>query len=222
VGPYAKSLPHASAAGDLIWGDSGGDWSDIDWIEFGYVNGAAQGQMWIDGLYFSGHIVRVAKNSTNITAEGCLMKTITDDVGKDDSLMAATDTGTIARLAYAELLRSQTRPKVGSFIVPMIKDLLPGQFMHMHAKKTGSGTFNVDADFRVTEFTQRITSDPTAGFSTTVQGTSDVLNSHARPRYNDMNKVLAAVRPEFQDRQASSIKARNIDITIPVLEKDYP
>jgi hypothetical protein len=33
---------------------------------------------------------------------------------------------------------------------------------------------------------------------------------------------IAAQRPNYQDRQAASIKAGDIDITVQRLEKDYP
>jgi len=51
--------------------------------------------------------------------------------------------------------------------------------------------------------------------------TDDVKNAHTRASWTDYHKLKEAERPEFQDRQATSIKMREIDITIPKLIKTY-
>jgi len=151
------------------------------------------------------------------------MKVVTDNIGKDDTCQSGTpgttDVGTIARLAYAELLRCQTTPIVGTFTTPIIPTALPGQLVHVHAKKKKDGSFNIDSNFRITAVIHSMTNQ---GFLTRFDVTDDVTNSHPRSRFGDINKVLAAARPEFQDRQASSIKMPELDITQTVLEEDYP
>lgn len=221
IGPYALEHTMGDEVQMLEWGS--GDWSAIDYVQFVFGSSTDNKDAWIDDLFFSGKVVRVASNSNRypptLATGHVKMKTITDDVGKDDSGKAADDSGTIARLAYVELLRSQTTPIVGTFTIRMLKDLLPGQLLHVHAKKTSSGSFRIDKDMRVTKLIHSISE---AGFYTQVYVTDDVINSHARSPYNELNKLLGDVRPEFQDRQATSIKMRDIDITIPRLEKDYP
>lgn len=219
VGPHAKRYPYSGTdeVANLV---NAGDWTDVDWVAFGITNsGAPAGTIHIDGLNINGHVLRVAKQAAAYSAtDPCLMKVITDDEGKDDTLLASDDSGTIARLAYAEYLRCSTTPLVAMFTTPMIKDLLPGQLLHTHAKKKADASFTVDKDMRVTKLVHTINKDV---WLTTPYVTDDVKNSHARTAYNDLNLVLKAARPEFQDRQATSIKMRDIDITLPVLEKTY-
>jgi len=197
------------------------NWSAIDSFYFlasATLDGNAQ--FWIDGLSIQGKIIRVAKNSTNIAAKKVKMKVITDNIGKDDSLVASDHTGTMARMAYAELLRLQKTSLVGTVTTPMIKDALPGQWLHIHAKRAIDGSsFNVDADMRITKMTHTFGLD---GFFTTFELTDDVTNSNPRPAFEDINKVWSAIRPEFQDRQACNIKVGDVDNLIVPLEKDYP
>jgi hypothetical protein len=147
---------------------------------------------------------------------------ITDNVGKDDTFI--DDTGMIAQLAYGELLRAQKTSLVGTFTTPMIKDLLPGEFLHLHARKRLNGTFAIDSSstsgpFRVPLLTQNIVK---GGFTTTIHVTNDVTNSRSRNAFTDMNTVMANMRPEFQNRQATNIKAGTVDVNVPILETDYP
>lgn len=214
IGPYYRNNLPADEV--FEWASTGSpDWTNINCITFGVV-GATDG--WIDDLCLSGLICRVAKNSTSITNNKLKVKVVTDNVGKDDSMKANDDSGTIAQLAKAELLRCQKKVILGYIITPFLKNLLPGQLLHIHAKKDGSGTFNIDKDFRVTKLTHFIDSN---GFRTMVFLTDDLTNAYPRMAYDDMNKVLSAVRPEYQDRQATSIKASQIDINVPRLEYDY-
>jgi len=221
IGPHARRAPYSGTDHlALKWNNA--DWSDIDWICFRFGNaGAAQGVMHVDGLYLSGWVLRVAKQAAGYTsAAPCKIKVITDDEGKDDSLVASDDSGTMGRLAYAEYLRCKSTPMVGVFSTPMIYGIWPGMLLHIHAKKKayGSlpGTFNIDKDMRVTQVVQNL-----ARGLTTVTVTDDVINSVARASYLDMNTILQSQRPEFQDRQATSLKMREIDTTIPLLEKSY-
>jgi hypothetical protein len=76
------------------------------------------------------------------------IKVITDNIAKDDSLVASDDTGVMARMAYAELLRAQTTPMTGTFTTPIAPDALAGQLIHVHAKKKSDGTFAIDKNFK--------------------------------------------------------------------------
>lgn len=223
---YHISLPIGEfykTAGSDIWTDSGASWADIDYVAF--LGSAAINQpIHIDGLHFGDAAVcRVAYNSTNITANKLKIKVITDNTGKDDTLLSGTlgttDTGLMARMAYAELLRCQTTSLVGWVKTPMIKDLLPGQLLQIYAKKTPT-TYTINGtEMRVTKIEHELSM---AGGLSTITLTDDVSNSHPRPVYQDWNKILmSSARPEFQDRQSSSMKAGDIDIRVARLAEDY-
>jgi hypothetical protein len=181
-----------------------GDWSNINWVSFSYTNGATE-FINIDGFHFGSiPLCRVATNS-DITPDA--MTFINDNQGKDDSLIAADDSGVMAQLAKAALLRETYDAYVGSLKTQMFQTALPGQLWH---------TFG--ADYRATKLEHEIHADK---YSTTLYLTDDLINGKTRIRYDDLNKVNAAIRPEWQDRQAASIKANGVDWTIPRLVKDY-
>lgn len=217
VGPYARRNTY-----DRVWTESGApDWTTIDYIRFGATSKAAvTGTVWIDGLNLSGYVLRAARqNAAFSSSDPAKLKLITDDLAKDDSLVTATDTGTMAELAHAELLRCKTTPLVGSIKFPMANDLLPGQLIHVHGKKKIDDSFRVDSNFRVTQIDH--VRDNINGYQTLAYITSDIVNSQPRPLPNQYNLLMKAIRPEFQDRQSSSMKAREIDITQAIMENSY-
>jgi len=199
----------------------GGDWTDINRISFTIVNKEVDSGLYIDGLCFAGWCLRGAKwNNPVISAANPLkLKVINDPFGKDDTLDQDITTGTIARMAYAELLRCKTTPTVGTFTTPMMKDLLPGQLVHVHARPNSAGAHQVNMDMRESQVEHDMSE---AGFITTHSVTSDVVNSMSRQAFDSYNQVLTNVRPEFQDRQSTGIKMRELDITQKLLENVYP
>lgn len=219
IGPYWEQWNQSGA--DFSWTKVGSpDWSNIDFIQITWnANDSVYG--YLDGLYVGAvPICRVAKKSdATINTQKLKVKVVTDNVGKDDSLVASDDSGTMAQMAYAELLRGQTTPLVGSFVTPMIKDLLPGQLIHVHAAKTITGSFNIDRDMRVTRVRHNMNAE--SGFLSNITVTDDLTNTHTRAAYTDLNAVLATTRPEFQDRQATSMKAGELDIYVTRLVKEY-
>jgi hypothetical protein len=58
-------------------------------------------------------------------------------------------------------------------------------------------------------------------YTSLISITDDLTNGRARLRYEDVNKQWSAIRPEFQDRQASSIKASSIDLRVARLAENY-
>lgn len=199
------------------------DWEHINWIAiYLYTYFAIGEKFYLDGLHMGGvKVLRGARPAAAYTATNPLkMKVITDDVAKDDSLLASDVTGSLARLAYAELLRCQSTPIVGTFTTPIAPDLLAGQLVHIHAKKKSNGTFAIDetTHFRVTKLIHNISK---AKATTTWNVTSDVTNALARTATSDINTVLGLVRPEWQDRQASSIKGAILALDVPILEHSY-
>jgi hypothetical protein len=202
-------------------------WTNINAVEIAYtVAAGAPPQItycWIDGLLFTGHVLRAARQVAAYSATDKLrMKVITDEVAKDDTGKAGTpgttDIGTMGLLCKAEYLRLSSTPVVGAFTIPIANDLLPGQQVHVHAKKQASGAFRIDDTFRVTRFVHNMNQ---SGYTTRVEVTDDLVNAYPRPMPTQLNTLLGAVRPEFQDRQATSLKTRQIDVTQTVLEESY-
>jgi hypothetical protein len=182
-------------------------WSNINYVQIMTTDSLANDYFCVDGLYFGDAVVCRAAWNSDLPGGVCKMRLITDNVGKDDSLLASDDSGLMAQYAYSELLRAQKTVMNGSVVTPMIKDALPGQY------------FNVQgADYRATKIIHTIDSQ---GYLSNISITDDLTNSRPRARYEDQNKVWASIRPEWQDRQASNIKAGNVDWRIERLVKDY-
>jgi hypothetical protein len=223
IGPYYKN--NTLAEDPFTWSTTGTpSWSNINFVEFRWTRPSdPYNAIHIDDLHFEGLVCRVAYNSTNIASKKLKVHTITDNIGLDDSMTTSDDSYTMAKLAYAELLRQQKPAMTGNITVSMLKDVLPGQWFHIHAKKTSAtgSTFRIDKDMRVPRLTQIIGAGKNS-YLTTLELSDDLTNTHTRLPYEDVGKLLGAARPEYQDRQATSIKAGQIDITIPRLEKDYP
>lgn len=198
-----------------------GDWTNIKAIMFDLNATGNPSYTWIDGMHFAGFILRGAKDGTSITANKLRTRPITDPFAKYDTLLASDDSGTAAQLAKAELLRARTEPMLGTFKTRMVRNALPGQFLHVHARPNwDESTYNINRDVRLTQIVHTI--DGTLGGAISDwEVTSDLINSMTRQSYTSMNEMLKAIRPEFQDRQASGIKMRDIDITQAILEKDY-
>jgi hypothetical protein len=214
VGPYSNAQ-----AQNISWTAHGSpNWNSIAYISF-YVNDAELVDdgvtpmrycFFIDGLHFGdASVCRVAALS-DYTGVIVKQKLITDNIGKDDSLIASDDSGLMAKLAYSELLRLRTNSTVGTIeTTNMIKDILPGQWVYVQS-----------TDYRVTKIVQNI-NPASLGYSTTLEVTSDLINGRARSRYEDINKQWEAIRPEWQDRQASNLKAGNVDWRVSRLVKTY-
>jgi hypothetical protein len=205
VGPYYKSVNGPS------WVSAGGtpDWSDINSISF--MSAISAHTDYIDGLHFGdAPICRVAWNS-DLPGGVAKMQLIVDNVGKDDTLksgnVGSTDQGLMAQYAYAELLRKQKDTQNLIVDTPMLPEALPGQFFDIQS-----------TDFRTTKITHAIDNQSYRSFFTL---TDDVTNGLSRVRYEDQNKIWAAVRPEWQDRQASSMKAGTVDWRIAQLIENY-
>jgi hypothetical protein len=206
---YHISLPvgfHFKVPGQDTWTDGGGDWSDIQYITF-TGSAVVGGTLHVDGLHFGdANVCRIAA-LTDYTGVITRQRLIVDDVGKDDSLIDDDDSGLMAQLAYSELLRLRTTALVGTVITPMIKDLLPGQWLYVQS-----------TDYRVTKITQLIEGNT---YISNIDVTSDTKNSRPRSRFEDLNKQFAAIRPEWQDRQASNIKAGGVDWRVTRLTETY-
>jgi len=214
VGPYYRR--------DVDWSVMGApSWSNINYVEVRHPL-TLMVSNW-DDMHFEGLICRAARDATLIGTDKLKLKTTIDSVGKDDTMksgvLGTSDIGTMGQLVHSELRRARTKPLTGTVTVPMIKDALAGQTFHIHGKKTSAGTFNIDKDMRAITIKHTIR---TSGLWTQLTLTDDFLNSRPRQPYAQLNSLLAAVRPEYQDRQATNIKAASVDIRVPILLENYP
>jgi len=203
---------------DLRWVITGApNWNNINWVYF-IVSAGTSKDFYIDDLHLSGKIVREAYNSTAITANNEYQRVILNDTAVNDSLKASDDSETAAQLVYAELLRRQSTPIVGMIKIPGAIDLLPGQKTHIHACQKSDGNFRIDKDMRVMELTHTFSKE---GFTTILNLTDDVLNSHAfavPTAYSLLQEYAGALG----HAEAKNLKGSGIDILIPRLSKDYP
>jgi hypothetical protein len=177
-------------------------------------------RFWVDGLNFQGQVIRAAKDSTKITNDDERQLYIFDSVGKDDTTKygtpGTTDTGYMARIAKAELLRAAKKPLVGKVTIPLALTLLPGQLIHIHENKKSDGTFNIDSNFRAVEVQHSFT---VQGALTTVSVTNDVKNSIVNKTYNMANILVNQILGK--DRESLNLKSMNIDLTTPILTETY-
>ncbi len=226
IGPYWKSDEYQK---QYRWSSAGAgnpDWSNINGICF-YTFNAAPGNavIYFDDLHLSGKVIREAYNSWSIagnvgppavTAKKEHQKIVKMDIAVDDSGKQADDSGTAARIAYAELLTALAKPTVGVIVTPGAIDALPGQKVHVHADKQADGTtFRVDMDMRAKQVTHNFNAN---GFTTTWDLTSDVTNSFA-VGYSNVLATLANVI--YVDPQAKNLKATGLDTLIQHLAVDY-
>ena len=226
--PVGPTGVHNERFGDFTgWNSTGApDWTNINAVEFAFTVGGAgvnATSLLVDGLRFAGHVLRGARQAAAFSSTDKMkLKVITDEVAKDDTCKAGTpgttDVGVMGRLCKAEYLRLSTTPTVGTFTTSIANDLLPGQLVAVKAKKKADGSYGIDADFRVPYFEHHMMLPSSV---TMWQVTSDVVNANPRSMPTQMNVLLGAIRPEFQDRQASSLKTRDIDITQTILEESY-
>ena len=215
IGPYWSSEIDQGFTG---WTNSGGAvWTDIDSVRIvANTPVGLAGDIWIDGLYFIGQVLRGVRPAAAFTATNPVkVKVITDDIAKDDSGLAGDETGVMARLAYAEYLRAKTTPIQGTVQIVGQPTWMAGQFVHIHAAKKRDGTFGIDDDFRIQEHRLSLTNQR---MLSTLVLTDDDVNAQPRPPMDQYNLLLKATNPDYQNRQISSVKAREIDITQAVLE----
>jgi len=214
VGPFYTVMQNQVAKRWVITGAP--DWGNINWIRFG-LEADTTLDWFIDDLHFSGVVVREAKDTSEITDNNTYMKVIRNDTAVNDTLVAATDTGTAARLAYAELLRRSQTPIVGMIRIPLVVDLLPGQTVHIHACEKSDGTYRVDMDMRVKELKHTIVlPNP----FTDLNLTSDVTNTHAfgvPTAYGLLMEYAGALGHS----EARDLKGGALDNLVPRLSKSY-
>ncbi len=216
IGPY---YDRAEDVTDLKWTENNNpDWADIDYIEFALQTTANTRYVYIDDLHFKGRIVREAYDSSEIDATNREhQKTLRMDTAVDDSMKQADDTGTAARLAYAELLRRVQTPIVGLIRIPGAPTLLPGQTLYIQACQQSSGSYRIQKDMRVKELKHIFDAQ---GFRTILNLTDDVMNSHAigvPTAYSLLKEYAGALRHS----EARDLKGSGIDNQISRLSVAY-
>lgn len=219
IGPYWRT--EDATAFKFAWIKNGaGVWTQINDILFYFSTlGLGECNLYIDGLAINGYVIRGAYDSTLIASDKCKIRLIVDSVPKDDSGKAADDSGMMAQLAKAELLRARTKPITGQIVIPGDERILAGQKCHIHFGKKSDGTFRIDKDFRIMKHRLHFGLD---GFKSYLTLTDDLTNSSPRRFLDNYNMLLEATRPGFQTRERGSLKGKEIDITATILSKDYP
>lgn len=182
------------------------DWGEINDICFQEAGTGVGGWFLIDDLHFAGKIVRVAKDTSEITANNQWQRFIRNDAAVDDSLVESDDSGVAAMLAYAELLRRSRTATVGLIKTPLILDALPGQTFHVHACDH-SGTHRINEDMRAVEIRHIIGSD---GFYSTLNLTNDTTNSHAFG-VPTQQSLMAECVARLNHAEAKNLKGSGID-----------
>ena len=217
VGPYAYQNELAT-----YWGIQGEPtWDTIHSMRF-FMNpdSGKTASIWLDGVNFSGWIIRGARDDTKIGTQKARVKLQIDNVGKDDSGNATDDTYVMAQLAKAELYRSVTTPITGQIVMSGKEQILPGQLCHIHYGLKLDGNYNIDCNMRIPTVQHRFAPAP-EGFKTYLTLTDDVLNSRVLQPNVGYNLILNAVNPNFQNREIASQKTREIDVTQAVLSRNY-
>lgn len=185
------------------------NWNDLDYIAFEALRpGLGASDIRLDGITFNGIVTRGAFHSLSGKYK---IKLITDSLAKTTNLVASDDTGTVAQLAKAELLRAKTTPIFGIIILDALyPNILPGQIIQ-------------SLSFRITEVHHHYSGETSY---TELAITDDVLNSYPQENSSfgptqQYNAIMKAVNPDFQDRDRASLKAREIEIEQSILSKDY-
>lgn len=218
--PIGKYWKNQEASGPTWLSTGTPDWEDIKHISFLSTNAAPGGasNLWLDDLHFSGKIIREAYDSTDIAAKGIeIQKIIRMDTAVDDSMVASDDTGTAARLAYAELLRAETIPTVGTVTLRVgAHDILPGQKVYVNAHKKSDGTYAIAEAFRATQIIHNFTPQ---GYTTKLDLSNDLVNSFGS---GPSEQLSAVAKLFFVDPEAKSLKFSGIDEFVDRLSVDYP
>jgi len=215
IGPYYR----ADEQTPFNWVASGSpSWSTINGIEFVH-NGAALHEFWIDDPHIHcSSYCRVASNTTSISSYDEFQRVIKNDVALDDTLKASDDAGTMAQLAYAELLRRQKQPTVAIIQTPLAINALPGQLIYVEAHKKSDNTYRTQKDFRATEIRHVFSAQ---GAKTVWNLTDDVDNSFAYGA-----PTAASLMHEYVGalghKEARDLKSSGIDPLVSRLVKDYP
>ena len=214
IGKYWKTKEKSGTSWTKV---GNADWENINGIAFYTYNAGpvGNGTIWIDDLHISGKLIRESYNSTEIAATPEIQKTVRLDVAVDDSMKETDDTGTAARLAYAELLNVQTVPTTGTIHIKGAQDILPGQQVYIQAHKHYS-TYAIGDTFRVT---QAIHSFKNNQFSTQLDLTDDLVNSFSA---GPAEQLSALAKVLYVDPEAKSLKSSGIDALVERLSVDYP
>jgi len=183
--------------------------------------GADTRDLWIDDLHISGKIIREARDTSEVTDHNEWQRFIRNDTAVDDTLKASDDSGTAARLCYAEMLRRSQTPIVGMIQIPLAPTLLPGQTVYPNACQKSDGTYRIQKDMRVKELRHVIgKTAPYGGFATILNLTDDVTNTHAFGA-PDAYSLLMEYAGALGHAEAMNLKSSGIDTQITRLGKAY-
>ena len=204
-------------------------WEHINkiWIAI-YAPAIGWTKVWLDGLFFSGNVLRGAYDSVSIGSDvHCRFLTIKDSLASTDTLDPDDDTSPLAQLALYELLRNRVTRTTGQISIPLDVTIMPGQIVHIHTLYNPDYTnpdtqshYEIDKDFRITEHALNFA---VKGVISLLKLTDDLLNSIPIDTRDPYTVVMRAINPDYQTRTYASLKTGG-DFTaqqIPV-SKDYP
>lgn len=224
IGPFYKNFGGMSSS--RYWAVEGGaDWNDIDgiMIYFNNTGYAGENYFWIDDLHISGHIIREARDASEIGTYKERQAFLRLDTAIDDSCTTADNTGTAARLAASELFKrmqfqttAANRFFTGTVTMPMKEDLLPGQQLYVNAGKQAGGSYRFQLDMRGREVIHEVSMN---GYLTRVNVTSDLWNSHTFDTPSAWG-ILKESAGALGHAEARDLKAAGVDIGIPRLTWD--
>lgn len=194
------------------------DWSNINAIILTALNDTVT-DPYYDDIHFSGQIIREAIDTSEVTAtKKARQHFMRLDSATDDTLKASDDSGTAARLAYAELLKRSALPMIGKIRIPGAETFLPGQTTCIYAGMKADGAYRINGvDMRARQVTHFYDQN---GFITELNLTSDVTNAHALAvptAYSQLKEYAMALG----HAEAKDLKSSGIDVLIPKLSKSY-
>lgn len=187
------------------------DWADINWVAFSVstVLGTGSGIGWIDDMHFTGQIARSAFDSDEITDNKEWQKVFISRYALDDSCVATDDTGTCARIAYAELLRRKAIPYTIVFTVELQPTWRAGQKFKING-----------ITFRTTEIVHTISGDDNEVAQTQVSATTDLLNTHpicGVDQWSILRENILTTSKDAKDIRAGS----EVDARLEPIETNY-
>jgi len=154
--------------------------------------------------------------AVHVTLSPTASDAIVQMVPNISSLTSAFDSGTLAQLAYAELLCCIQTPIVGEIVIALDPDAMPGQIVSVNdPRNIEFGTKSM----RILEVRHVFALD---GEVTQLTVTDDVTNSYPMKPADAYNAIVKASNPTlYQDRTRVDLASKGIDINIVILEKDY-
>jgi hypothetical protein len=213
IGPYGDDRFYVGASPAAL-----NIWQNINYIGFRTIATAsggtqnAQEEWWVDGLRIYGARYRIAVDTRASPPvlpiiAGRREHMIFDPVTKDETA--------IKNIAQAELYRLRNPVQKGSFHVPILADLLPGQNLTINAP---SANLN-NATLRATKVTHHFS---LRGFITEVECSDDFTSQQPIERFKLANMLLQSGHVGIANREHYDLKTASADPSVTAIVDNYP